>query len=109
MPRLFYPPLVEPGVYVKPKGIQSNEPGGQKSSRLLLSTAKRWLPPSAVPHISQSPVPKSRGLTASPRGEKPLYDKRYSSFYCTRFKLPPKASPLREKLSKIGSSEPIFD
>ena len=29
------------------------------------------LPPSAVPHISQPPVPKSRGLTASPRGEKP--------------------------------------
>ena len=24
MPRLFYPPLVEPGVYVKPKGIQQN-------------------------------------------------------------------------------------
>ena len=22
MPRLFYPPLVEPGVYIKPKGIQ---------------------------------------------------------------------------------------
>ena len=22
MPRLFYPPLAEPGVYVKPKGIQ---------------------------------------------------------------------------------------
>ena len=25
MPRLFYPPLVEPGVYVKPKGIQKNQ------------------------------------------------------------------------------------
>ena len=24
MPRLFYPPLVEPGVYVKPKGIQKS-------------------------------------------------------------------------------------
>ena len=53
------------------------------------------LPPSAVPHISQPPVPKSRGLTAegelsrrgkrghpgvSPRGEKPCpisYDVRY--------------------------------
>ena len=29
------------------------------------------LPPAAVPHISQSPVPKNRGLTASPHGEKP--------------------------------------
>ena len=29
------------------------------------------LPPSAVPHISHPPVPKSRGMTASPRGEKP--------------------------------------
>ena len=28
------------------------------------------LPPSAVPHISQPPVSKSRRLTASPRGEK---------------------------------------
>ena len=24
MPRLFYPPLVEPGVYFKPKGIQES-------------------------------------------------------------------------------------
>jgi len=24
MPRLFYPPLVEPGVYIKPKGIQKH-------------------------------------------------------------------------------------
>ena len=28
------------------------------------------MPPSAVPHISQAPVPKSRGLTASPLREK---------------------------------------
>ena len=26
MPRLFYPPLVEPGVYIKPKGIQEISP-----------------------------------------------------------------------------------
>ena len=34
------------------------------------------LPPSAVPHISQPLVPKSQWLTASPRGEKPLFDIR---------------------------------
>ena len=35
------------------------------------STTNTMLPPSAVPHISHPPVPKSRGMTASPRGEKP--------------------------------------
>ena len=25
MPRLFYPPLVEPGVYIKPNGIQEKQ------------------------------------------------------------------------------------
>ena len=57
-------------------------------------------PPSAEPHISHPSVPKSRGMTASPRGEKPCPESNPLPNNETNRKLPPKASPLREKLSE---------
>ena len=44
----------------------------------------------------------------SPGGEALSFIQR-CSFCRNWYEFPPKASPLREKLSKIGSSEPIFD
>ena len=58
------------------------------------------LPPSAVPHISHPLVPKSQWMTASPRGEKPMFNIQHVSFEGTMRKSAPKASPLREKLSE---------
>ena len=47
MPRLFYPPLAEPGVYIKPKGIQDKQWERVLSSDTLLIMTYSWLAESA--------------------------------------------------------------
>ena len=60
-------------------------------------------------HISQKSVPKSRFLTASPSREKPLVVTS-ALFQITQVRRTrDKASPLGEKLSAPGSSEPGAD
>ena len=62
----------------------------------------------AVPHISQKKCFGTFSDSFSPRGEALA---KASTFYHQQniVRCGTKASPLREKLSKIGSSEPIFD
>ena len=60
-------------------------------------------------HISHESVPKSRFMTASPSREKPLAV-TYTLFHITQARwTQEKASPLGEKLSAPGSSEPGAD
>ena len=60
-------------------------------------------------HISQKSVPKSRFLTASPSREKPLVVTP-ALFHITQARwIWDKASPLGEKLSVPGASEPGAD
>ena len=63
----------------------------------------------AGPHISQPLVPKSQWLTASPQGE--AFVQHPTRFHNIKQgeSFSQKASPLREKLSKIDSYESIFD
>ena len=54
MPRLFYPPLVEPGVYVKPKGIQIKAPQ-RNPLRCFLSATLVCKPGSVLTAIYLAP------------------------------------------------------
>ena len=61
-----------------------------------------------APHQSAPGSEEPGADSFSPRGEA-LSRVRRCSLCCSKCKFLPKASPSREKLSKIGSSEPIFD
>jgi len=61
-----------------------------------------------APHQSEKVLFGTFSDSFSPRGEA-LYLIDSVRVYVAAVQFSPKASPLREKLSKIGSSEPIFD
>ena len=66
----YHLPSDEMGVRVVDNCAEENMRKARFAVGLFISPAVP-LPPSAVPHISHPSVPKSRGMTASPRGEKP--------------------------------------
>jgi len=61
-----------------------------------------------APHQSEKVLLGTFSDSFSPRGEA-LFRIGLAWVYGAAVWFSPKASPLREKLSKIGSSEPIFD
>ena len=49
MPRLFYPPLAEPGVYIKPKGINNKDGYSIKVTVLYWHTGRDSNPQPSEP------------------------------------------------------------